>query len=468
MNSSTQIEKLNNTVIKGGYCIGCGICTTVNNSPFKMNLDKFSRLQATMDNSINLQDDAEVLDICPFSDMSENEDEIGESLYGNENKKHDELGYIGSTFAGYVSEKKFRNKGSSGGMGTWILAQLLNQNLVDGIIHVKPSEGKVLFKYAISRTLEEVSEGSSSRYYPIEMSQVIDMVKNKPGRYAVVGLPCFIKGIRLLAKQDSIINERIKFCVGLFCGHLKSSHFASMWAWQLGMQPDKLERINFRHKLDNANASRYAVEIKGEINGKETSIVSPPLNELYGSSWGWGFFKYKACDYCDDVVAETADISIGDAWLPKYVKDSNGTNVIVVRNRLLLEIVNKGRNEKRLNFEEISPEEVVQSQSSGFNHRRAGLAYRLFLKDQSNEWRPTKRVKPSSEHLNRNIKLRQHLRIKLADKSHIAFQEALDKDDFNVFKEKMNPIVNEYEALYNVSFVKRVINRLKRYLNSFR
>lgn len=41
---------------------------------------------------------------------------------------------------------------------------------------------------------------------------------------------------------------------------------------------------------------------------------------------------YKACDFCDDVFAETADIALGDAWLPEYVQDGNGTNVVVTRN----------------------------------------------------------------------------------------------------------------------------------------
>lgn len=251
----------------------------------------------------------------------------------------------------------------SGGMGTWILSELLNKNLVDAIIHVKPAEGENLFKYAISSTSEEILQGASSRYYPIELSEVVKMVKNRPGRYAVIGLPCFIKSIRLLSKQDPIINERIKFCVGLVCGHLKSAHFASMWSWQLGIHPDNLKKINFRNKINNNNASKYGVSVEGNNNGNKTSIISPPLNELYGANWGWGFFKYKACDYCDDVVGETADISIGDAWLPEYVKDSDGTNVLVVRNPIISKLIKSARDDNRLYLEDISPEKVVQSQS---------------------------------------------------------------------------------------------------------
>ena len=36
-----------------------------------------------------------------------------------------------------------------------------------------------------------------------------------------------------------------------------------------------------------------------------------------------------ACEFCDDVVGETADMSVGDAWLPGYVSDWRGTSVVV-------------------------------------------------------------------------------------------------------------------------------------------
>ena len=39
---------------------------------------------------------------------------------------------------------------------------------------------------------------------------------------------------------------------------------------------------------------------------------------LADGDWGAGFFQNPACDWCDDVVAETADIAFGDAWVEPY------------------------------------------------------------------------------------------------------------------------------------------------------
>src|SRR5690606_38702641 len=40
--------------------------------------------------------------------------------------------------------------------------------------------------------------------------------------------------------------------------------------------------------------------------------------------WGAGFLQNPACDFCDDVVAETADIAFGDAWVEPYASDGPG------------------------------------------------------------------------------------------------------------------------------------------------
>ena len=45
------------------------------------------------------------------------------------------------------------------------------------------------------------------------------------------------------------------------------------------------------------------------------------MKNLYCIRWEYGYFKYKACDFCDDIFAECADITVGDAWLSRYKKD---------------------------------------------------------------------------------------------------------------------------------------------------
>lgn len=462
----SETEELFNTVVKGGYCIGCGACAAIAGSSIKMKFDQFKKLQATLESSSEPTNvDVSVLKVCPFSNHSKNEDEIGKELFGNNFIKHEKLGFVQATYAGYVVDPEFRANGSSGGVGTWILTELYKQGLIDMVAHVQSNnptpENPKLFQYKVSNTIEEITKGAKSKYYPVELSGVLEEIKKKPGRYAVVGLPCFVKSVRLLTKHDPVLAERIKFCVGLVCGHLKSAHFAGMLSWQVGIPPQNLETFDFRTKLEGHNANLYGITATGTINGEKVTRVSPPVNRLFGSNWGWGLFKYKACDYCDDVVAETADITIGDAWLPKFVKDSQGTNIIIVRNQVINEIIKNAQEKNEIRIETTEPEEVVQSQQSGFMHRREGLAYRLYLADAKKEWRPSKRVQASNTAIDKKTKEKQKLRMLIAEKSHIAFENALTYDSLHSFQTKLAPFIRRYNRLYKSSLWIRLVNKIK-------
>lgn len=467
MNHQEKKSVLFNTVVSGGYCVGCGACSAVNGSPVKIKLDAYGKFVATSPTAISADIDEKMQTVCPFSDKSLNEDVIGEELFSDGASKHNKLGYVIQTYAGHVIDGDFRTSGSSGGMGSWIVSSLLEKGYIDGVIHVQQrlptDEDPTLFQYQLSTDLENIRKGAKSRYYPIELSSVISLIKTRPGKYAIVGLPCFIKSIRLLARQDALINERVKFCVGLVCGHLKSAHFASMWAWQNGIHPSGLKAIDFRTKLSGHLSSHYGVTVSGEVNGQQVEErVSPPLNQLYGADWGWGLFKYKACDYCDDVVAETADVTIGDAWLPQYVKDSQGTNIIIIRNKVIAQLFQEASSKNNIHLEILSPEETVFSQRSGFEHRREGLAYRLLMTDQKNEWRPKKRVQPLSGKVDGPMMKKHALRVEIAEKSHTAFQKALKMNSFNIFKEELAPILTQYVKLYKKPLLYRAAAKLLR------
>ncbi len=85
--------------------------------------------------------------------------------------------------------------------------------------------------------------------------------------------------------------------------------------------------------------------------------------------WVTGLFKANACDFCDDVTTELADISLGDAWLEPFNKDGKGTNVIVTRSELADEIIREGMKNDELSVEPLSLQRFLSSQQGSFNHR---------------------------------------------------------------------------------------------------
>jgi coenzyme F420 hydrogenase subunit beta len=192
--------------------------------------------------------------VSPYLNDKVNESDISDLLYKNIEGIHydNSLGYYLSLYAGYVKEGDYRLQASSGGLGTWIFKELFERDLIDGVIHVKRNsdlQSEIMFKYEISRSIEEIREGAKTKYYPLELSEVLKLVKETPGRYAIIGIPSFIMSVRLLSQVEPIFKERIHYTIGLICGHQKSSKFCEAIAWQVGIQPKDLINIDFRKKL---------------------------------------------------------------------------------------------------------------------------------------------------------------------------------------------------------------------------
>jgi hypothetical protein len=170
------------------------------------------------------------------------------------------------------------------------------------------------------------------------------------------------------------------------------------------------------------------------------------MRDLIGGDWGIGYFKYHACSYCDDVLAETADVAVGDAWLPHYVNDSRGANVVVVRNRELQAITEMAIKRGHLAFDSVSADLAMLSQQAGLRDRRSGLAYRLHKATQAGQWVPTKRVSPNSYRLDPWFRTQQDLRDKLSAKSHVAFDQALVKGSVHAYERELEPELSTYYA----------------------
>src|SRR3546814_3374610 len=76
-------------------------------------------------------------------------------------------------------------------------------------------------------------------------------------------------------------------------------------------------QVEFRLK----NPARPANWYTAQLSLKDGNSLSKDWWHLVDGDWGAGFFQNSACNFCDDVVAETADISFGDAWLEPYSSD---------------------------------------------------------------------------------------------------------------------------------------------------
>jgi coenzyme F420-reducing hydrogenase beta subunit len=395
-------------VVRAGLCIGCGSCVAqAESSGPLIVLDGYGRLRPDGPPAWFRRPSAGLAHTCPFSPGARNEDELAAELFPDV-PHHPQTGRSRAAYVGHVAEAGFRDAGSSGGMVSWVLAELLRTGKVDGVAHVvavaDPQADGRFFRYRISRTEGEVRAGAKSRYYPVELSEVLKTVRSAPGRYAIVGVPCFIKAVQRLRRRDPVLRERIRFTLGLFCGHMKSARFVESFAWQMGVPVSEVRRVEFRLKDPTRPASTYTAH----LTLRDESEVRRDWWNLADGDWGAGFFQYSACNFCDDVVAETADISFGDAWVEPYSSDGRGTNVVVTRSRELEALIAAGIRDGRLALEPVDDDFIVRTQAAGFRQRREGLAYRLTWPKPG--LKPPKRVPPDSRSLAPRRKLIYRMR----------------------------------------------------------
>lgn len=378
-------------VARSGLCIGCGGCLAIAAPDgAAMAWDKQGFRKPAGPEPWLAAPDARLARTCPFSPTVANEDMIAEARFPQAAVADARIGRFQSAWVGHAEEGAFRTDGSSGGMVSWVAAELLRRGLIDGVAHVVPSdpENGSFFTYRISRTLQDLRGGAKSRYYPVDMAEVLREIRETPGRYAVIGVPCFIKAVHLLRAEDPILRDRIAFTLGLFCGHQKSARLVESFAWQLDTPMNEVTAVDYRLK----DASRPANWYRAHLTLQDGSTRGQDWWHLADGDWGAGFFQNSACSYCDDVVAETADIAFGDAWLEPYSSDGRGTNVVIVRSPELHALLGEAIGDRRLLLEEVNRDFVEATQAAGLRHRREGLSWRLSWPKRG--LKPIKRVPP--------------------------------------------------------------------------
>src|SRR5690606_13334612 len=168
-----------------------------------------------------------------------------------------------------------------------------------------------------------------------------------------------------------VLKEKIPFIVGIICGGLKSRFYSDYLAQQAGIDGRYFNQ-DYRLKFEDRKASDYSF---GAYDEKKQ--FHQVRMKTLGDMWGTGLFKSTACDFCDDVTTELADISLGDAWIPPYVNNGLGNSVIVTRTYVANQLIEEGIENGSLNVSILEADKFKMSQKGSYNHRHLSLKYRI-------------------------------------------------------------------------------------------
>ncbi|MEM3438020.1 MAG: Coenzyme F420 hydrogenase/dehydrogenase, beta subunit C-terminal domain, partial [Nitrososphaerales archaeon] len=262
-----------------------------------------------------------------------------------------------------------RYNSASGGLVTSLLIFALENRIIDGALVTKMNERKPLEpEVFLARTEEEISLASKSKYCPVPVNVALKEILKEGGRFAVVGLPCHIQGIRKYEIVNKELKEKIVLHLGLFCSNTPSFLATDYILTRARCKKEEIIKIDYRGQGWPGNM---------RIKFRDGSTLT--LTDYWGTGFGQ-YFSPIRCIFCIDQTNELADISFGDAWLPDVIKkDKIGTSIVISRTKIGQEILEKATINNIISLNSINRDKVVQSQGNIWSFKKTNLRTRILL-----------------------------------------------------------------------------------------
>jgi coenzyme F420 hydrogenase subunit beta len=268
------------------------------------------------------------------------------------------LGCYLKCYLGHSANEEIRWNSTSGGLVTHILSYALEQGMIDGAIVTKMDEAHPLKPQVfIARTNRELLEAARSKYCPVPVNSVIQEIlkSEESAKYAIVGLPCHIHGIRKAEQMNNRLRKRIVLHLGLFCTHTPTFLATRFLLSNYHIDEQEVLKLDYRGHGWPGDMSIWLTN--------EEKVVIPHFSPLYLGVTFHQFFIPHHCTVCCDKLCELADLSFGDAWLPEVVNDKQGTSLIIVRNKIGEKILQNELKVGAVTLKRVYPETVHRSQA---------------------------------------------------------------------------------------------------------
>lgn len=233
------------------------------------------------------------------------------------------LGEYGKIFSAYATNFQRRFVGSSGGVVTEIVANLLADKVVDQAIMTRFSrENPLQPEGYIVAGLGDLSAGQGSKYSPVPLNSLLGQL-DLSKKYAYVGLPCHVQGLDMYLKKIPGDISGNFFKIGLFCSRTNTLQATKELLRLNKTGESEIESIRYR---GSGHPGYFSIFLK---NGKQKKI--PHLDPTYWTILFKRYFVQYRCWLCPDKTAFHADISCGDDWSLGLLQDRVGSSSVICR-----------------------------------------------------------------------------------------------------------------------------------------
>lgn len=304
-------------VVRAGLCTGCGLCESLlgrDKVEMQMSADGFLRPAPKAD--LTAPEIGRFGKVCPGILL----EHLGPS------SNYDVIwGPIERVRVGYSTDPEVRYLGSSGGALSAILLHLLETGRVDFVVQTAAAADPLRNSTFATTSRAEVVAAAGSRYSPSSPLSGIHEFLDRPGRFAFVGKPCDVAGLRNLARHDPRVDEKVAYMISFMCAGIPSQRGTEEILKVMGIPPSEVVSMRYR----------------GQGWPGMTRVVTRSGHRAemdYPTAWGKILNRHlqMRCKICPDGIGEFADVVCADAWygdeegFPSF-DEQEGRSLIVSR-----------------------------------------------------------------------------------------------------------------------------------------
>lgn len=357
-------------VYKDGLCTGCGTCAGMcPTDAIEMVIDQKKGIYKPLIDNEKCTNCELCYKICPGHSVDFKE--LNEFVFGKQ-PENILLGNYTNCYTGHSTDYNIRYNASSGGLVTQLLIFALEEGIIDGALVTRMKKDKLLEPESfIARTNEEIIETMGSKYCPVPANIALkEILNSKEGeKFAVVGLPCHIHGIRKAEQINKKLKDKIVLHLGIFCS-TTCNFFGTKFviSKRLGVNIEDVKDIKYRGKGWPGGMS---IQLK---NNKEKFIL---LSEYWDSNFS--AFTPSRCRLCIDNTAELADASFAD-YRGKEISlnEKIGKTSILSRSINTEKILQQMADKQKIEVWRISSKEATYSQDYIYLKKNVKARFHLF------------------------------------------------------------------------------------------
>jgi coenzyme F420 hydrogenase subunit beta len=357
-------------VVEDGLCTGCGTCAGVcpTGAVTMRVLNGLLLPEVKEDECISCR---LCLKCCPG--YSVDFEKLNSEVFGKQPEDFLIGNFLGC-YLGHSTDDEVRRNSSSGGIASQLLIYALEKGLIHGALVVRMRKDRPLEPEGfIARTREEIISASKSKYCPVALNVALKEILAEEGKFAVVGLPCHIHGIRKAELNVKGLRERIVLHIGLFCSHTVNFFGTQHLLKKFGLSSECVDEVHYRGL---GWPGSMLIKLK---HGTSLSIPYTGKWKAYWPIFSCFFFTPMRCLMCPDITNELADISLGDAWLRELRHEANGESIIVTRTLKGEELLQYTSSEGIIHLKRVESWKVKRSQADPLKLKKEDFNARLAI-----------------------------------------------------------------------------------------